>query len=454
MKNRINEILESKRKYFTDIADYIWANPELACREFKSAKALKDAMVECGFEVTENLAGIETAFKGQFGSGHPVIGFLGEFDALAGLSQESLNPEKCPIVPGAPGHGCGHNAIGTGCLAAAVAMKELMEEYKLPGTVIVYGCPAEEQGCGKSFMTREGVFSELDVALAPHPSDSNNIMGVSMLANIQAEFTFYGQAAHAAANPDKGRSALDAADLMIVGVQFLREHIVQEARIHHAYIDAGGTSPNVVQAQAKLLFYIRAPKGYQVKEIFARVQDVAKGAAIMTGTTWKCEIKSGMTDLLNNDVLGNVSAEAWAEIGETQFSEKAYEVAKLLAPAVGNPEAKDVLDKSVPKYVRIPVAMPGSTDVGDVSYVVPTVMYMYAAETKGTPGHSWQLVAQSGTELMHDGMMHNAKVMALVGMKLMQNPELVKQAKEEFDSYGVEYDCLIPADVQPEAQAE
>ena len=209
-----------------------------------------------------------------------------------------------------------------------------------------------------------------------------------------------------------------------------------------------------MQAQAKLLFYIRAPKGYQVKEIFARVQDVAKGAAIMTGTTWKCEIKSGMTDLLNNDVLGNVAAEAWAEVGETQFSEKAYEVAKLLAPAVGNPEAKDVLDKSVPKYVRIPVAMPGSTDVGDVSYVVPTVMYMYAAETKGTPGHSWQLVAQSGTELMHDGMMHNAKVMALTGMKLLQNPELVKQAKEEFDSYGVEYDCLIPADVQPEAQAE
>ncbi len=454
MKNRINEILEGKKKYFTDIADYIWANPELAYREYKSAKALKDAMTECGFEVTENLAGIETAFKGTFGSGHPVIGFLGEFDALAGLSQESLNPEKCPIVPGAPGHGCGHNAIGTGCLAAAVAMKELMEEYKLPGTVIVYGCPAEEQGCGKSFMTREGIFNELDVAIAPHPSDTNNIMGVSMLANIQAEFTFYGHAAHAAANPDKGRSALDAADLMIVGVQFLREHIVQEARIHHAYIDAGGTSPNVVQAKAKLLFYIRAPKGYQVKEIFARVQDVARGAAIMTGTTMEFEVKSAMTDLFNNDVLGKVCEEAWAEVGETQFGEKAYEVAKLLASAVGNPEAKDVLDTKVPKYVRIPVAMPGSTDVGDVSYVVPTVMMMYCAETKGTPGHSWQLVAQSGTELMHDGMMHNAKVMALTGMKLLQNPELVKQAKEEFDAAGVVYECLIPADVKPEAQAE
>ena len=454
MKNRIEQILEGKRKYFTDIADYIWANPELAYREYKSAKALKDAMAECGFEVTENLAGIETAFKGQFGQGHPVIGFLGEFDALAGLSQESMNPEKCPIVPGAPGHGCGHNAIGTGCLAAAVAMKELMEEYKLPGTVIVYGCPAEEQGCGKSFMAREGVFNELDVAIAPHPSDGNSILGVSMLANIQAEFTFYGHAAHAAANPDKGRSALDAADLMIVGVQFLREHIVQEARIHHAYIDAGGTSPNVVQAKAKLLFYIRAPKGYQVKEIFARVQDVARGASIMTGTTWECEIKSGMTDLFNNDVLGKVCEEAWAEVGKTQFSEKAYEVAKLIAPAVGNPTAEKVLDDSVPKYVRMNYAMPGSTDVGDVSYVVPTVMMMYAAESIGTPGHSWQLVAQSGTELMHDGMMHNAKVMALTGMKLMQNPDLVVQAKAEFDASGVVYDCLIPAEVKPEAQAE
>ncbi len=454
MKNRINEILEGKRKYFTDLADYIWANPELAYREYKSAKALKDAMVECGFEVTENLAGIETAFKGTFGSGHPVIGFLGEFDALAGLSQESMKAEKCPITPGAPGHGCGHNAIGTGCLAAAVAMKELMEEYKLPGTVIVYGCPAEEQGCGKSFMTREGVFNELDVAIAPHPGDNNTIMGVSMLANIQAEFTFYGHAAHAAAMPHMGRSALDAADLMIVGVQFLREHIVQEARIHHAYIDAGGTSPNVVQAKAKLLFYIRAPKGYQVKEIFARMQDVARGAALMTGTTMEFEVKSAMTDLFNNDVLGKVTEEAWTEVGETQFSEKAYEIAKLLAPAVGNPEAKDVLDTSVPKYVRVPVAMPGSTDVGDVSYVVPTVMMMYAAETKGTPGHSWQLVAQSGTELMHDGMMHNAKVMALTGMKLLQNPQLVEDAIAEHKASGVVYECLIPADVQPEAQAE
>lgn len=453
MKNRVNEIIESKKGFFTDLADYIWDNPELGYREFKSAKALKEAMKACGFDVVENLAGIETAFKGVYGSGKPVIGFLGEFDALAELSQKSCVAVKEPVSAGQPGHGCGHNAIATGCLAAAYAMKEIMIEKNLPGTIVVYGCPAEEQGCGKAFMAREGVFNELDVAFGPHPGDNNNIMGISSLANIQAEFSFTGQAAHAAMNPDKGRSALDAADLMIVGVQFLREHIIQEARIHHAYTDAGGTSPNVVQAKAKLLYYIRAPKAYQVKEIFARVQDVAKGAELMTGTTVECKIKSAMVDLFNNDVMGKVTAEAWQEIGANEFSEEAYRVARLLAPTVGNPEAKDVLDTSIPKYQRLPIAMPGSTDVGDVSYVVPTVMIMYAAESKGTPGHSWQLVAQSRTALMHEGMLHNAKVMALAGLKLIENPELVKQAKEEFEAANVQYECLIPDEVKPEAQA-
>ncbi len=453
MKTRLEQLIEEKRGYFTDLADYIWDNPELGYSEYKSARALKKAMEECGFEVVDKLAGIDTAFKGVWGSGKPVIGFLGEFDALAGLSQASACPQPNPIVPGAPGHGCGHNALGTGCLAAAYALKEVLKEKNLPGTIIVYGCPAEEQGCGKSFMSREGVFNELDVAIAPHPSDANNIMGVSMLANIQAEFTFYGQPAHAAAMPDKGRSALDAADLMIVGVQFLREHIVQEARVHHAYIDAGGTSPNVVQAKAKLLFYIRAPKGYQVKEIFARIQDVARGAALMTGTTMEFSVKSAMTDLFNNDVLGKVAEEAWAEIGETKFSDEAYEIAKLMAPTVGNTNPDNVLATNVPKYVRVPVAMPGSTDVGDVSYIVPTVMMMYASETIGTPGHSWQLVAQSRTAIMHDGMIHNAKVMALTALKLFENPELVDKAWEEFKASGVVYECLIPDDVQPEPQA-
>ncbi len=453
MKTKIEQLIEAKRGYFTDLSDYIWDNPELGYSEYKSAAALKKAMEECGFEIVDKLAGIDTAFKGVYGSGKPVIGFLGEFDALAGLSQKSGCAEKEAIVPGAPGHGCGHNALGTGCLAAAYALKELMLEYNLPGTLIVYGCPAEEQGCGKAFMARAGVFDELDVAIAPHPSDENKILGDSMLANIQVEFSFHGHAAHAAAAPDKGRSALDAADLMIVGVQFLREHIVQEARIHHAYTDAGGTSPNVVQANAKLLFYIRAPKATQVKEIFARVQDVARGAAIMTGTTMDFQIKSGMVDLFNNDVLGKVAEEAWREIGETKFSDEAYEMAKLIAPAVGNTNPDKVLNTNVPEYVRRPVAMPGSTDVGDVSYIVPTVMYMYASETIGTPGHSWQLVAQSRTAIMHDGMIHNAKVMALTALKLLQNPELVAKAKAEFEASGVKYECLIPDDILPEPQA-
>ena len=299
-------------------------------------------------------------------------------------------------------------------------------------------------------MAREGVFGELDVAIAPHPSDGNSILGVSMLANIQAEFTFYGHAAHAAANPDKGRSALDAADLMIVGVQFLREHIVQEARIHHAYIDAGGTSPNVVQAKAKLLFYIRAPKGYQVKEIFARVQDVARGASIMTGTTWECEIKSGMTDLFNNDVLGKVCEEAWAEVGKTQFSEKAYEVAKLIAPAVGNPTAEKVLDDSVPKYVRMNYAMPGSTDVGDASYVMPTAQVMMATATLGTASHTWQYTAHGNTAMAHKAMLTAGKILALAAIRLAEDPDMLEKARAEWmaETGGV-YNCPIPKEIGP-----
>lgn len=449
MKERICKLADEKQQYLNSISDRIWDSPELGYKEFTSAKILKDALVENGFQLEENLAGIPTAFKGIYGSGRPVIGFLGEFDALANLSQQPCIAEKKPITEGAPGHGCGHNSICTTCLGAALVMKQLMEEGKLGGTIIVYGCPAEEQGCGKSFMTREGVFNELDIAIAPHPSDHNDIMGVSALANIQAEFSFTGMAAHAAAMPDRGRSALDAADLMIVGVQFLREHIIQEARLHHAYLDAGGSSPNVVQASAKLLFYIRAPKSSQVREIFERVKKVARGAAMMTDTQVEINVKSAMVELLNNDVLGNLAAECWREIGPCRFSDEAKTLAKAMAPAVGNDSA-DLLDEGTPAYKRVPVAMPGSTDVGDVSFVAPTVMMMYAAATRGTPGHSWQMVSQGRSALTHEGNNQIVKVMALLGMKLLQDPELVKKAKAEFDATGLKYECLIPDEVKPE----
>ena len=453
MNNRIHEILNEKAKYFTDISDYIWDNPELSYREFKSAKALKDAIVDLGFELVENLAGIETAFKGVYGSGHPVIGFMGEFDALAGLSQVAECTTETAINPGQPGHGCGHNSLGSACLAAAYAIKKVMEENNLPGTIIFYGCPAEEQGCGKSFMAREGVFNELDVAIAPHPGDANGITGNSALANIQAEFKFKGKASHAAAVPHLGRSALDACSLMIVGVQFLREHVIQEARIHHAYTNTGGTSPNVVQADASLLFYIRAPKSQQVRDMFARMQNIAQGAALMTDTTMEFAVKSGMTELVPNDVLGKVLEESFAEIGHINFSDEAMAVAKKMAVAVPGCDPENPLVDNLPTYKRVDMAMPGSTDVGDVSYVVPTVMVTYTSYVKGTPGHSWQQVAQTRSAIIHEGMIHNAKVMALAAYKLLTNTDLVAAAKKEFDDSGIKYECLIPADVQPEPQA-
>ncbi len=453
MKQRIHEILCENRQYFTDLADYIWANPELGFREYKSVAALKAALVEHGFEVTDNLAGIETAFKGVYGSGYPVIGWLGEYDALAGISQEAGCEVRKPVKEGAPGHGCGHNAICTGSIAAAVAVKKIMEENNLPGTLIVYGCPAEEQGSGKAFMARAGVFEGLDIALAPHPGYMNKMVDCGMLANVQVEFKFKGKAAHAAAVPHLGRSALDACSLMIVGTQFLREHIIQEARIHHAYINTGGTSPNVVQADASLLFYIRAPKSKDVLNIFERMKNIAEGAALMTDTTLEVLTKSGMTELVNNITLGKVMEEAWKEVGPCTYSEASWDLARRMeAVCGGNPD--DPLDTHVPDYNYSDAVLSASTDVGDVSYLLPSLMMLYTTVTRNTPGHGWQYVALTGSSLLHEGMMHNAEVMALAAVKMLQDPTLVEKAWEEHRAKNLTYECMIPDDVEPEAQAE
>ena len=449
MKQRIIDVLNSKAKYFNDIADYIWDNPELGFVEQKSAKALMDALEENGFKVEAGLAGMPTAFKGVFGSGHPVIGFLGEYDALANLSQKDAWLTEEPIEAGKPGHGCGHNAIATGCIASAVALKTVMEENNLPGTLIVYGCPAEEQGSGKAFMARDGIFDEMDVAFAPHPGDNNNIMGVSALSNVQVEYKFKGKAAHAAAVPHLGRSALDACTLMITGVQFLREHVIQEARIHHAYLNTGGTSPNVVQADASLLFFIRAPKAFQVKELYEKVNNIAKGAALMTDTSLEIEMHAGITDLVVNEVLGNLAAETWADLGPANFSEEAFAAARHIAPAVPGCDINDPILDNVPTFKKLPVTMPGSTDVGDASYIAPTVMFFYTGMVKGTPGHSWQQVAQTRSAMLHEGMLHSSKVMALTGLKLLQDPSIVEAAWKEHKDNGVTYECLMPNDLQP-----
>lgn len=450
MKQRIEKLVEEKREIYSAINDKIWENPEYSFREYVSSKVLMDALEKEGFEIEVGLADMPTAFKATYGSGKPVIGFLAEYDALAGLSQKKAFPEKCPVEEGGNGHGCGHCAIGTSCVAAAVTMKHIMEEDHINGTVIVFGCPAEENGGGKCFMARDGIFEGVDFAISSHPGDANSIMSCSMLANVQVEYSFEGVAAHAAAVPQHGRSALDATSLMIVGVQFLREHIIQEARIHHAYTDVGGTSPNVVQASSKLVFYIRAPKADQVMEIYERVNDIARGAALMTGTKLTINHLSGLADFMPNDVLGKVLAESWSEIGSCNFSDEAKEVAKIMAPTLGKEYSEDIIVNNVPSYIPSNAILSGSTDVGDVSYLVPTGIVAFTGMIKGTPGHSWQLVAQSGTPLMHDGLIHTAKVMALAGMKLLQDPSLMETAKAELnEKTGGKAVSMITADCKP-----
>ena len=451
MKDRICQIVEQNRDLYCKVSREIWGTPELTYKEFRSSAILVDLLRDNGFRVETGICGMPTAFKASFGSGNPVIGFLAEFDALAGLSQESGKAEVCPIVPGGPGHGCGHNTIGTSCAGAAITLKQMLEETNRSGTVIVFGCPAEEQGSGKAFMARAHIFDGTDVAISPHPMAFNSIMGFSSLANVQVEFHFTGKAAHASSQPHMGRSALDAADLMIVGVQFLREHITSEARLHHAYLDVGGTSPNVVQASAKLLFYIRAPKAEQVREIYDRVKDVARGAAIMTGTSVEVELKSGMCDFIPNDTLGRVAAECWQEIGSCAYSPAAMEIAARIAPTLGLNPQDALIDTSVPNYMPVPKPMSSSTDIGDVSYTVPTIAVLFAGVVKNTPGHSWQYVAQSSTPLMHDGMIHATKVMAYTAMKVCENPLIAEQAKAELmEKTSCKYISLIPDEIQPD----
>ncbi|MBR2669193.1 MAG: amidohydrolase [Solobacterium sp.] len=451
MIERIKQYLKDNQTFFTDKMNEIWEHPELAYNEYYSYKVLADGLKEKGFAVETGIDGIPTAFKAVWGSGKPVIGFLAEYDALSGLSQKRQCPSVDPIDPGAPGHGCGHNTLGVCCAAAACAAKSVMEQDGLPGTLIVFGCPAEEQGCGKSFMTRDGVFDELDIALAPHPGTDNVIMADSMLANIQGIFRFKGTPAHASSMPDRGRSALDAADLMIMGTQFLREHVTTDARIHYAYLDTGGTAPNVVQSTAALLYYMRAPKVEQVQDIYTRMVDIARGAALMTGTQMEYSIESAMRELVPNDVLGQLAAECWKEIGTCEFSEQAMEVVRTMAPAVGHqPEEEGLIDLKIPEYRSMGKPGFGSTDVGDVSIKIPTVMIMYAGEVKGTPGHSWQLVAQSGTPLMQEAAIHCASLLAGITLRVIQDPAIVEKAKEELmQKTGCNYVSLIPEDVKP-----
>ncbi len=443
--------IDEKRAVVEQTADYIWENPEMAFTEYKAAAWYCDVLRKEGFEVEENLADIKTAFSGRFGSGKPVIGILGEFDALSGLSQVAGVAEQ-KSAGGEAGHGCGHNLLGAGALGAAIGVKAWLEKTGKPGTVIFYGCPGEEGGSGKAFMARDGVFDELDAAITWHPSDDTKALNRRWLGNYQVLYKFDGKASHAGGSPEKGRSALDAVELMNVGVQFLREHIPSTCRIHYAITDTGGFSPNVVQPHAEVLYLIRGVSNKIVAELYDRVNDIAKGAALMTGTTESHQFIKACSNVLPNDAIQRMLYEKLEQIPQPDVTPEDMAYGKALASAVPGCDPEHPWSTRLKEYEPESQGA-SSTDVGDVSWVCPTAQIFAATITVKTPGHSWQMTAQGKTQRAKDMTIYAAKVMAAGVAELMENPELLAEAKKEHAKrVGPEgYIPPIPKDVKPMA---
>ena len=465
--------IDERASLFEEIANRIWENPELSLKEFRSAALYCEKLRELGFVVTENLCGIPTAFCGSWGSGRPMIGILGEFDALSGLSQEAGAITPAPVVEGGNGHGCGHNLLGAGALAAAYAVKCWLEATGSPGTVIFYGCPGEEGGAAKAYLARENLWKQLDAALTWHPGDANQTSTGTNNSCIQVLYQYEGVAAHAATNPFNGRSALDAVELMNIGVQFLREHMTSDCRIHYAITDTGGISPNVVQAKAAVLYMVRANRVSDSVELQKRVDAIAEGAALMTGTHYTRTFIDGTAELLPNFTLEQVLYRNMEEVGVPAYSKEDWQLAEALKKTfsgsglLGIHGARE--DAEIAKQLKEQTAngtralndflapafsttafVPGSTDVGDVSWLTPTAQIETACWPAGVPGHSWQIVACGKSDLAHKGMIFAAKSIAGAAIDLLSDGALLRKAREEFDERSVDgYVCPIEPDAVP-----
>ncbi len=460
--------IEANRAKFTELSDRVWEYAELGFTETRSASLLIGALEQAGFSLQRGVAGMPTAFVASYGQGRPVIALLGEFDALPGLSQERL-PYHKPIIEGGNGHGCGHNLLGVACLSAALAVQQALQAREVKGTIRYYGCPAEENGCGKTFMVKAGLFDDVDLSLCWHPDVFNGIMGVNALANIKVNFRFHGKAAHAAYDPYNGRSALDAVELMNVGANYLREHLIPDARIHYVITNGGGPAPNVVPPLAESQYVIRAPLLSQVREIYQRVIDIAKGAALMTGTEVEVIFQRGMSNLLLIEAITDVLYEQLVQVGPPEYDAQEIEFASRITAECPPADTADLIVKIFGREARelIPpdtlllrpimpntrtdFVAPGSTDVGDVSWVTPTGQIETATMALNTPSHSWQLAAQAGMSIGHKGMLLAGKALALAAVEFMAKPERLKKAREEFDRKiaRTPYDCPIPDGIKP-----
>lgn len=456
MEHSYLSIIDEKAKLLEDTANFLWDNPETAFTEYKAAAYLCEILRKEGFTVQENLAGIKTAFSGTYGSGKPVIGILGEFDALSGLSQEAGCQEK-KSLGGSAGHGCGHHLYAAGSLGAAIAIKNWLEETGSSGTVVFFGTPGEEGGSGKSFMARDGVFDGLDAAFAWHPSFANKLWTERYLANYQILYKFDGTSSHASSRPELGRSALDAVELMNVGVQFLREHMPSNCRVHYAITDTGGLSPNVVQPHAEVLYLIRGADNASVKELYNRVNDIAKGAALMTSTKESHEFIKACSNLVHNTVLRKILYDKLVEIGPPAMDEQdiqtAREYSQVALNGVPGVTPDTPIDDYVYEYTETEAQSYGSTDVGDVSWVCPTAQIFTATYARGTAAHTWQMVSQGKLPQAHKMTRYAAKVLAASAVELFQNPDLLAKAQEEFRGRvgPTGYEPPIPKDVRPRA---
>ncbi|CAN5350208.1 M20 family metallopeptidase [soil metagenome] len=413
---------------YKKIALTIWDYAEVGYKENKSSLLLQQTLTQQGFAVEAGVAGMPTAFVASYGTGKPVIGILAEFDALPGLSQDT-SFTKTPIAGRTSGHGCGHHLFGTGSVAAAIEIKKLLEAGKIKGTIKLYGTPAEEGGGGKVYMVREGLFNNVDVVLHWHPGDKNEVTYSSALAYRSAKFRFYGIAAHAAASPEKGRSALDAVEAMDNMVNMMREHIPQESRIHYV-ITNGGKAPNVVPGFAEVFYYVRHPERATVETLFDRVTKAAQGAAMGTETKMEYEVIDGTHDLLINKTLAANMQANLEKVGGIIYTPDEIVFAKQLQSTfLGKIPSLDSAAIITPLHTE---KNQGSTDVGDVSYVVPTVGLSTATWVPGTSAHSWQAVACGGKDMGTRAMIAAAKTMTFTAIDLYLKPTLIKKATEEF----------------------
>ena len=450
-KDIILEHIRENDEELSYIAKDIWEHPQVALQEEYASRLLAEKLEADGFSISWGAGGMPTAFIAEWGEAKPVIGLLGEYDALPGLSQD-LASEKIPIEAGGPGHGCGHNLFGTACMGSVMALKAAMQQAGVQGAIRFYGCPAEETLVGKTFMARDGVFDDLDAAISWHPGDTNITWNGSSLAMNSFKVSFHGVAAHAGGSPWLGRSALDGVMLMDAGVNYMREHVPPESRIH-SVVTSGGQAPNVVPAYAQVWYFVRAPKREQVEEIYRWMQDIAKGAALMSGASHEIEFITGCYDILPNKVISDLLYEKMADVDDMSFTQQERQFARDLQATFPDGSVQNGFDwmkrstsadldptamddplwEGVFPHSATPPRLGGSTEVADVSWIAPTGQITTTCWPLGTPGHSWQTVASSGSSIGAKGMIFAAKAMALAAFDLLAKPALLEAAQADFE---------------------